>query len=208
MYLNQNHQICTKYTSWDSPSWYWKWGSFALTKVIWPFRLEIPRNGVQHCSPGLSRGIIGFKRALVNGSFRKCIEIVCVMTLVIIILWPRILGGNARKKKYGKKLAGVGRKKLGGGRGGWTPSSPTSLGLVPVNLTESVNIIWHNPAPENGLCLATFYNVNTSIVTKFLKPLSNNTLTKLHATGEATDHHGTGSALVQLMACCLTTPRH
>ena len=33
----------------------------------------------------------------------------------------RNLGGDTRKKKWGKKGAGVGRKKMGGGRGGWTP---------------------------------------------------------------------------------------
>ena len=35
--LSQNHQLCTNYASWDSLSWYWKWGSLILTfKVIRP----------------------------------------------------------------------------------------------------------------------------------------------------------------------------
>ena len=35
-----HHQICTKYASWYSHSWCWKWQALTLTyKVIWPFRL-------------------------------------------------------------------------------------------------------------------------------------------------------------------------
>ena len=40
MDLCKNHQICTKYASWDSRCWYWKWEALTLTfKVIWPLRL-------------------------------------------------------------------------------------------------------------------------------------------------------------------------
>ena len=39
--LSENHQICTKYASWDSHCWYWKWEALTLTfKVIWSFRLK------------------------------------------------------------------------------------------------------------------------------------------------------------------------
>ena len=50
------HQTCIMgysqlYASWDSRSWYWKWGSLTLTfEIFWPFRLKTPRNCVQRCS--------------------------------------------------------------------------------------------------------------------------------------------------------------
>ena len=64
--LSENHQICTKYASWDSHCWYWKWEALTLTfKVIWPFRLKKRHStSLFYTDLGWARGATRPKRAL------------------------------------------------------------------------------------------------------------------------------------------------
>ena len=67
MDLSQNHQICSKYTSWDLLSWFWKWRSLTLIFKVWPsFRLkELHSTLLLYTDLGRPRGATCPKRALV-----------------------------------------------------------------------------------------------------------------------------------------------
>ena len=67
--------MCTKYASWDSHSWYWKWEALTLTfNVIWPFRLTKRHSTLLlYTNLGWPRGPTRPKRALVNKIWWLCL---------------------------------------------------------------------------------------------------------------------------------------